>query len=126
MQAYQKQKNPLIDRTLDLSLIVANKVNQYKEERNPSIINYISQISRSSCSVAANCAETQAFISDKHKQYKLNVALGECYETRLHAEMIYKLGILSDIEYRQIVSLCDEITTMVTSALYNIRNKNKK
>ena len=129
-QAYEKGKNPLIDKSLELALFVASKVKQHRDEQNFSIRSYLSQISRSSNSISANSAEAQAFISDKFKYTKLNIALGECFETRIHAEILYKLELFSDVEYNYVVGLCDEITRMLTSAIYKLRikikNSNKK
>ena len=122
-QSYEKGKNPLIDKSLELSLFVAGKVKQCQDEQNLSIRGYLSQISRSSNSVCANSAEAQAFISNKHKYSKFNIALGECLETRMHAEILYKLEIFSETEYNYVVSLCDDITRILSSAIYNLYNR---
>ena len=117
--SYDKGENPLLDKSLELALFIANKVKQHKEERNFSIKNYLCQISRSSNSIAANSAEAQAFISNKFKFSKLNIALGECYETRIHAEILFKIEIFSELEYNYVVGLCDEITRILSSAILN-------
>ena len=120
---YEKGKNPLIDKSLDLSVFIAGKVIDYKEELNPSIKAYLCQISRSSCSVAANIAEAQAPITPKHKFAKLNIALGECYETRIHIELLYKMNMFSENEYLYTTGLCDEIGKMLNRSLFNLNMK---
>lgn len=119
--SYEKGKNPLLDKSIELALFIASKVKQYKDEPNFSIKNYLCQISRSSNSIAANSAEAQAFISNKFKFSKLNIALGECYETRIHAEILFKMEIFSEFEYNYVVGLCDELTKILLSAIYKLR-----
>ena len=120
---YEKGNNPLLDKSLELALFFAGKITEYKEEDNYSIKSYLSQISRSSSSIPANVAEAQPPITAKHKYSKLNIAFGECYETRMFIEILHKANILSETEYLYTIGLCDEIGKMLNRSLYNLNQK---
>ena len=120
---YEKGKNPLLDKSLELSLFFAGKVMECKNMENLSIRSYFSQISRSSSSITANVAESHPHLTDKYKYSKLNIAFGECYETRMFIEILYKINILSETEYLYTIGLCDEIGKMLNCSLYNLKKK---
>ena len=60
----------------------------------------VNQVTRSSTSVVANIAEvSNRNITAKHKFYKLNIALSECYETISWVEMMFEQEYFNEEEY---------------------------
>ena len=60
----------------------------------------VNQVTRSSSSVVANIAEvSNSNITAKHKFYKLNIALSECYETISWVEMLFEQEYFNEEEY---------------------------
>ncbi|MBE7034312.1 MAG: four helix bundle protein [Ruminococcaceae bacterium] len=95
----QLETNTVLNRAFELIDIVANITTRNKNADTYLIKPHLSQISRSSGSIAANISEVHNFLSHKFKYSKLSISLSECRETIIHNKVLYKMGIITEAEY---------------------------
>jgi len=95
----QLETNTVLKKAFELIDIIADITTRNKNADTYLIKPHLSQISRSSGSIAANISEVHNFLSHKFKYSKLSISLSECRETIIHNKVLYKMGIITEAEY---------------------------
>jgi four helix bundle protein len=72
-----------------------------------------SQVRRSASSVAANIAEGAARYGSKELKRYLNISLGSLGELDYHLRLAHDLGILNDVDWQRLKTLCAEAEKLV-------------
>lgn len=125
-ESYKAGENVALDKSLELSKKIAQLGKKYKNEKNYILINHITQISRSSSSVSANLAEIVSTLSFKYKISKINIALGECRETRIWLEIMQYNEMISDDDYSYLIGLCDDICRILYATVHTLQQKQRE
>ena len=122
-ESYKQGDNVALDKSLELARRIAILGKRFQNEKNYILINHITQISRSSSSISANLAEIVFTLSIKHKISKINIAVGECRETRIWLEILKYNDMIPDDEYSQLIDLCDDICRILYATLKTLQRK---
>lgn len=122
----QLETNTVLSRAFELIDIIANITTRNKNADAYLIKPHLSQISRSSGSIAANISEVHNFLSHKFKYSKLSISLSECRETIIHNKVLYKMGIITEAEYKLINRLCNDIANILSSSLTTLGQINEE
>ena len=84
------------------------------------------QILLSGTSIGANLSEAQYSISRKEFLVKTTISLKECAETEYWLDLLKETGLLSIIEYNDIIEDCKELLRLLISTTKTIKTKNKE
>lgn len=116
-ESYRQGDNVALDKSLELAKKVAELGKRYEKDKNYVVINHITQISRSSSSISANLAEIVPTLSVKHKISKINIALGECRETRIWIEILKYNELITDEEFEELTGLSDDVCRILYATM---------
>lgn len=115
--------NRVLVKAYELMDVITDIMNRNKTA-DPFLIKvHLSQLTRSANSIAANISECHPHLSSKHKISKLSIALGECYETYTHTRTLSNLEVITETERKLIINLCNEISSILNSALRTLNQK---
>ena len=78
---------------------------------------FTNQLLRSCSSIGANAHEAKYAQSRADFVNKLEVALKECYETEYWLEILYKVGSLSDAQYKTVSDKCGRIRRKLIASI---------
>ena len=78
---------------------------------------FTNQLLRSCSSIGANAHEAKYAQSRADFVNKLEVALKECYETEYWLEILYKVGSLSDEQYKTVSDKCGRIRRKLIASI---------
>ncbi len=92
----------------DLAVELTAEIVELSEKIKAKAI-FVNQLLRSCSSIGANAHEAHYAQSRADFVHKLEIALKECYETEYWIELLYKVGSLSEEQYRQVVTKCGTI-----------------
>jgi len=71
------------------------------------------QLRRSSLSIVLQIAEGSAKRSDKDFNRYLEIAMGSANETAAGLDVGFDLGLISEEEYRELTSFCEEVVNQL-------------
>lgn len=125
-ESYKKGDNVALDKSLELVKRIAQLAKRYEKNTNYIVINHITQISRSSTSISANLAEVLPTLSVKHKISKIHISLGECRETRIWLEVLRYNELISENEFEELTTLCDDICRILYATMKTLSFQCKK
>ncbi len=83
------------------------------------------QLLRSGTSIGANISESQAAASARDFISKLAISLKEGYETNYWLQILYKVKILEEKEFRSLSSDNEELIKLLISIIKTSRSKLK-
>ncbi|MBQ7499383.1 MAG: four helix bundle protein [Clostridia bacterium] len=84
------------------------------------------QIIRSGTSIGANVAESECAISGKDFLSKIYIALKECSETIYWLDLLYETEYITQIQYKSLISDCEELRKMLSSTTKTMTDSIKK
>lgn len=79
------------------------------------------QIRRASISISSNIAEGYGRASNKEFVYFLNIALASCYEVKSQLYLAYDIQYASELEFKILYSLCDEISKTLFGLIKHLK-----
>ncbi len=83
------------------------------------------QLLRSCSSVGANVHEAKYAQSDADFINKLEIALKECYETEYWLEVLFRVHMLSDKQYKELISKSGVIRRKIIASVTTVKNRMK-
>lgn len=98
----------------------------YLQFENTRDLSFRDQIQRASVSIMNNIAEGFERKSSKSFIQFLLIANGSAAEVRSMLHLSLKIGYVSEIEYKQLSDLCNEISAMLFGLIRAIRNNFNK
>ena len=78
---------------------------------------YTNQLLRSCSSIGANAHEAKYAQSRADFISKLEIALKECYETEYWLEVLFRIGSLSEDQYKTVLGKCGTIRKKLISSI---------
>lgn len=78
---------------------------------------YVSQLLRACSSIGANAHEANYAQSRADFISKLEIALKECYETEYWLEVLFKVGSLSEEQYKAVIRKCGSIRRRLIASI---------
>ena len=100
------------ERAVELTVEINNLCDQIKAK---SV--YTNQLLRSCSSIGANAHEAKYAQSRADFVNKLEIALKECYETEYWLEILYKIGSLTEDQYKTALGKCGTIRKKLISSI---------
>ena len=105
---------------MDLAVLCYSLTRSFPREE---IFGLISQIRRSSASVAANIAEGHGRENSGSFVQFLRVAQGSLKETETHLLLAERVGFLKTEQLKTVMKTCDEIGRMLRSLIRTLQDK---
>ncbi|MDR0941495.1 MAG: four helix bundle protein [Bacteroidales bacterium] len=84
------------------------------------------QMRRAAVSIPSNIAEAHGRYSEKELLHFLHIAIASSAELETQILISYQLQFLQEAEYKELLSLNEEITKMLASLIRSKKNKNDK
>ncbi|MGB5434432.1 MAG: four helix bundle protein [Maribacter sp.] len=81
------------------------------------------QIRRASISISSNIAEGYGRASNKEFVYFLNIAQASCYEVKSQLYLAYDIQYASELEFKILYSLCDEISKTLFGLIKHLKKE---
>ena len=100
------------ERAVELTVEINNLCDQIKAK---SV--YTNQLLRSCSSIGANAHEAKYAQSRADFVSKLEIALKECYETEYWLEILFKVGSLTEEQYKKVLGKCGTIRKKLISSI---------
>lgn len=114
----------LLDRLLHFSVQIINLVKLLP--KNSTGFTISSQIIRSSCSIGANCFETQDSVSRKEFLRGITIALKEARETLYWLNVIKLSKLITEDQLKDSIDECSQIVAILVSSIKTIKLKYAK
>lgn len=84
---------------------------------------FTNQLLRSCSSIGANAYEAKYAQSKADFINKLEIALKECYETDYWLEILFKVGSLDEITYKELYNISGTIRRKLIASITTVKNK---
>ena len=109
--------NIIIEKTLNFAVRIVNLYKYLSKEKSENVMS--KQLLRSGTSIGANVREAVYGSSKVDFTAKMNIALKETSETDYWLELLRKTEYLTEKQYKDIKTDCEEILKMLTSIVKN-------
>lgn len=120
------KNNPCYDKCKFVAVRVGKICLELAEKNDKSkaiLMNYFSQISRSSSSILSNYSEGTTYsISNRDKICKFNISIKEARETISWLSILYELEQISKEDYDELVNEITVIIKILTAAVNKMSN----
>lgn len=117
------KRGPLAELSLEFAISISLLADRLAEKRE---YRFADQIGRSGTSIGANIREADYAQSKADFISKLQIALKEAAETEFWLELLWRIGRISEEEYKNLNGTCGQIIAMLTASINtaskNIRN----
>jgi len=79
------------------------------------------QLLRSGTSIGANLTEANYSVSRKELICKISISLKECAETKYWLDLLKDINLISETEYKSIITDCVEILKILISSVKTLK-----
>lgn len=109
----KKENNIILSKTLDFAVRIVNLYKYLSQNKQEYVLS--KQILRSGTSIGANVREAVEGVSRADFKNKIYIALKESRETEYWLELLYMTEFITNKEYMNINSDCEEIIKILVS-----------
>ena len=108
------KRGPLAELSMSFAISISRLSDQLKETRD---YNLADQVEKSGTSIGANIRESEYAQSRADFVSKLQIALKEAAETDFWLELLYRIGRLSEKDYKSLEKSCGQLIAMLTASI---------
>lgn len=108
-------KSIMLEKSKEFAINIVKICRIIKEIKRESVLT--NQLLRSGTSIGANIHESKYAQTTADFISKMQIALKECFESKYWLELLFKIGMLEEVDYKQLQNECGSIRRMLISSI---------
>lgn len=117
------EQNPTYNKSLDFAVRIVRLCNYLQDEKHEYLMS--KQLLRCGTSIGANYSEAVGAESNEDFIHKCSISFKESNETKYWLTLLYKTEYLTEMEYKSVISDCQEIRAILAAIIQKCKQKQK-